>query len=299
MVKDPDAYSQVYAYACGNLGSYYYSIGDYRQAENVRSEQLSVLRRCAEQNRQASLPDLAGALTAKGDLRNYVLGDFDSAMPFYEEALSIRRELFAKDPSAFKAGLASLLDCIGDACKFSGRFEAAENNYAECLKLRRELVEESRETYLAGLSIVLRDYGELKRLIGDMDGSGTMLSEALKYDRELMECDRISNLWGLSESLRIIGDLNLSAGRLDDAEDAIRESVAGMRELASDSPMRHEVYLARALAALCNVLKSKGESSLEAFAEARELASKYHSQRIAKDVLKSLSTGMSVQEDRT
>ena len=299
MAKDPDAYSQVYAYACDNLGSYYYSIGDYRQAENVRSEQLSVLRHCAEKNRQASLPDLAGALTAKGNLRNHVRGDFDSTMPFYEEALSIRRELFAKDPSAFKAGLASLLDCIGDACKFSGRFEAAENNYAECLKLRRELVEESRETYLAGLSVVLRDYGELKRLICDMDGSGAMLSEALKYDRELMECDRISNLWGLSESLRRIGDLNLSVGRLDDAEDAIRESVAGMRELASDSPMRHEVYLARSLAALGNVLKAKGGSSLEAFAEARELASKYPSQRIAKDVLNDLPTGMSVQEDRT
>ena len=152
---------------------------------------------------------------------------------------------------------------------------------------------------MAGLSIVLRDYGELKRLIGDMDGSGIMLSEALKYDRELMECDRISNLWGLSESLRRIGDLNLSVGRLDDAEDAIRESVAGMRELASDSPMRHEVYLARSLAALGNVLKAKGGSSLEVFAEARELASKYPSQRIAKDVLNDLPTGMSVQEDRT
>ena len=72
-----------------------------------------------------------------------------------------------------------------------------------------------------------------------------------------------------------------------------------MRELASDSPMRHEVYLARSLAALGNVLKAKGGSSLEAFAEARELASKYPSQRIAKDVLNDLPTGMSVQEDRT
>jgi tetratricopeptide (TPR) repeat protein len=161
-------------------------------------------------------------------------GDNDTAICFYEEALSIARDL-VKEFGTQEAlhDLSASLDKIGDMAATSGHHIAATNAYEEAMTISRKLDKKfDMPGALRGVSISLNKIGDMADMRGDYDAAVRAYEEALTIDRKRVEqLGTTDALRGVSISLSKIGNMAVGKGDYDSGARAYEEVLTIDREL--------------------------------------------------------------------
>jgi tetratricopeptide (TPR) repeat protein len=217
------------ASSAGNLGTTYYSLGDYQKAIEYYEQALVIAHEIG--NRRGEGAWLGNLGSAYRDL-----GQVEKAIEYYKQALVIAREI--GDRSGEGADLANL----GVAYSDLGQVEKAIKYYKQALVIAREIGDRSGEgADLANLGVAYSDLGqvqsakayhkqalEIAQEIGhrhleanELVNTGDMFSEISEFDnavkfynQAIAIADEIKNVqpqnetrWGLALSQLFSGDL--------------------------------------------------------------------------------------------
>jgi CHAT domain-containing protein/Tfp pilus assembly protein PilF len=142
--------------------------------------------------------DLAVRLNKAGDCY-YLVGRFDKAIKYYEEALDIARKLGQED------NVSNGLNNIGNIYKSWHQYETAIKYYEEALGFDRKLGMEEK------VAILLNNISEIYDFMGQYDRAIKYYKEALDIDRRLRLEDNVSI------GLNNIGNIYKSRGQFDTA----------------------------------------------------------------------------------
>jgi tetratricopeptide (TPR) repeat protein len=156
----------------------------------------------------------------------YGTGEIRAAIPIYEQALTIAREIFP----ATDNDLAVSLNNLAELYRSQGRWAEAEPLYDEALKICRELFGDRPNNDLAAS---LNNLALLYRSQGRWAEAEPLYDEALKIRRELF-AERPNN--DLAASLNNLALLYASQGRWAEAEPLYDEALKIQRELFGDRP---------------------------------------------------------------
>jgi len=176
----------------------------------------------------------ANSLLGAGSLANFH-GDVTAARAYYEESLSINREL------GKTAGEAVALYYIADLAQDQGDYDNAEKLAQESLRMTTEVGDKRRISYALGL------LGEIAIAKGDFGEARSFFLKSLEMSRQLGEKLEISM------SLGYLGDI---ACRLDDFQNALKyseESLSLSREVGDKEG------IAMALSSMGSLARRKGE----------------------------------------
>jgi hypothetical protein len=246
-------------------------------AATLASQQVTQGRADARSGEPDAVDRLAGSLNNLS-LRLAGLGQREDALAAIEEAVTIRRELAADRPDAFRPGLAGSLINLSSQLAGLGRPEDALAAIEEATQTFRELAAARPDAFRPSLA------GSLINLSNRLAGLGrpvdalAAIEEATQTYRELAAARAGAFRPDLATALFNLSSRLAGLGRREGALAAIEEAVTIRRELAADRPDAFRLYLAQALNNLSLRLADLGrpEEALAAIEEAvtirRELA---------------------------
>ena len=122
-------------------------------------------------------PQLAHALNNFANLLAE-LADWDSAMPLYEEALSIRRTLWQETPTLYQADLAMSLQNQALILTEQRHNDVAQKLYEEALTHYQQLLKQNPTTYRPELAMTLFNYGLFWQQKGESDNAKQCYQQA-------------------------------------------------------------------------------------------------------------------------
>ncbi|MDQ3022248.1 MAG: tetratricopeptide repeat protein [Bacteroidota bacterium] len=193
------------------------------------------------------------------------LGEYEQAQKYYEESLSLRREM--ED----KRGIAVSLNSLGGVAFHQGNYEQAQRLYEESLALSREVGEERGiATSLNGLGIVALDRGNYEQAqkfyeesltisfkregkrgitdsvplnnLGDIAYNWGNYEQAQKlYEEGLALSWEIGEKGGIAHSLNNLGNVALDKGDYEQAQKLYEESLALTREMGEKRGIAHSL----------------------------------------------------------
>jgi non-specific serine/threonine protein kinase len=141
------------------------------------------------------------------------VGDYEKAPAYFEEALSIFRDL------GEERGMADMLMQLGWAAMRQGDYPAAHDYLQECLPMFRKL------SGMVHLGFILSGLGELAIRQNDFGEAQRWLTESLDLRREL------GDPWGLAASLGSLGWLALLQRDFKGMRDFLAQSLAIRSEI--------------------------------------------------------------------
>jgi CHAT domain-containing protein/tetratricopeptide (TPR) repeat protein len=175
----------------------------------------------------------------------YEQGEIRSAIPIFERALTIAREIF---PAPNK-DLAASLNNLAGLYKLQGRWADAEPLYDEALNICRKLFGKTANNDLA---TSLNNLAGLYKLQGRWADAEPLYDEALNICRKLFGKTANNDLATILNNLARFYE---SQGRLTDAEDLYNEALKIYRKLFGDTVNN---YLAASLNNLAQLYESQG-----------------------------------------
>lgn len=164
---------------------------------------------------QRELGDQRGIAHSLRNLGTLALseGDYPSARALYEESLAIRREL------GDRQGIANSLNSLGTIACMHGEYAAARALYQESIAIDRELGDRRAIAYS------LNNLGNVAHSQGDYLAAHALHEESLTFRREL------GDRQGIAGSLSNLGDVAFDQGDYSRARALHMESLAIQREL--------------------------------------------------------------------
>jgi predicted ATPase/DNA-binding SARP family transcriptional activator len=142
-------------------------------------------------------------------------GDYDGALPLFEQALELRRQVGHRYSIAFTLG------DLADVALHQGNLRRAAEFYEESLALHREI------GHKGNTAATLQDLGQIARYEGDVETASALLSESLAIWREVGDTGWIVLVLGT------LGSMAVGQGDLKRAAVLFRESATLYRELGS------------------------------------------------------------------
>lgn len=228
--------------ALANLGVVYLQMSDLKSAETVLKEALGISESAEREVQQAPETDhgsgprflRAMVLNSLGEL-HHVSGDTDGAKAYYEEAVTIHRQINCR------VGEAVNLASLADVSRRDWQAALAVSQYEQALTISREIGDRIGEAgALGGLGKVYRDMNKL-------DLAEQCHKQALQIQRE------IGDELGWATSLHNLGKVYRRQGDLRRAEEHHEEALAIYRAFGS------RVGEANACGNLGNVWLASGE----------------------------------------
>ncbi|TFK22886.1 hypothetical protein FA15DRAFT_671060 [Coprinopsis marcescibilis] len=165
-----------------------------------------------------------------GDLANHlsILGDFDLATTYNQEAVDIFRRLYAHSPSVRHGGdLSWSLEALSANFIMRGRHDEAAEILGEAVEIRRKLAAIHPEEFEATLAFAIHCYAEALMPLQRYDEILLAIQECIDIDRRLVNkrpmdlCAQV----GLAASLNNLGQVMASQGKYMDAVSPTREAI--------------------------------------------------------------------------
>jgi predicted ATPase/transcriptional regulator with XRE-family HTH domain len=156
----------------------------------------------------------AHMLTRLGNLSN-VLGDYGSAIRYFEDSLAIKRSM----PGWDELNIAGTLSAYSWALAGSGKSADALACEEESLAINRRL------GGAEGVGRSLYGLAEITRRLGDYEATKRYAGQMLEIARDL------GNLEGEAHALRVLGDVARVEGRLDEAQAYLTDSLGRFNSL--------------------------------------------------------------------
>ncbi|MEL7523489.1 MAG: tetratricopeptide repeat protein, partial [Cyanobacteria bacterium J06553_1] len=127
--------------------------------------------------------------------------EFKRAMPLYEEALRIYRELAEENPRTYLPYVAGTLNNLAILQSAQNNYELAAQSNEEALLIRRELAEKNPRTYLPDVAMTLNNLAILQSGQNNNELATLSYEEALSIYRELAEENPRTYLPDVAETL--------------------------------------------------------------------------------------------------
>ncbi|THV04368.1 TPR-like protein [Dendrothele bispora CBS 962.96] len=229
------------------------------------------------------------------------MGRLEEALESINEAVELRRALFAEDPDCFMLDLSSSLSVLTHQVGNLGQHADALKICREVVTLCRDLVQQNPDSELFNLSLTKALTNISARLIianGDTEEASVTIQEALHVYHKFADSNsNSSNSKIIHAQLLNNFYLQLSdLGRLEDALQAIKQSVELRRQCYDAGSSSSGIGLATSLNNLSNCLSSIGEN-VEALKVIQESVSLYrqamnlenHSVELIQDLVVSLN----------
>ena len=132
----------------------------YRTAETLYTEALTLFRQLAKDNPAVYLPTVATTLNNLGLLVSDDSQRRKEAETLYTEALTLLRQLAKDNPAVYLPTVALMLNNLGSlVAADSQRRKEAETLYTEALTLRRQLAKDNPAVYLPDVANTLAAFG--------------------------------------------------------------------------------------------------------------------------------------------
>ncbi|MCQ2337729.1 MAG: tetratricopeptide repeat protein [Paludibacteraceae bacterium] len=154
----------------------------------------------------------------------------------YTEALEIRRELAATNPSAYLPDVAATLNNLGNLHSDNNRYEEAEEEYKEALGIYRELAKTNPSAYRPDVAGTLNNLGVLHWNNNKYEEAEKEYKEALEIRRELAKTNPSAYRPDVAMTLNNLGILHRNNNRYEEAEKEYKEALGIYRELAAANP---------------------------------------------------------------
>ncbi|MYS07406.1 tetratricopeptide repeat protein, partial [Streptomyces sp. SID6041] len=195
------------------------------------------------------------------------------ALPASAEAVRIRRDLAAADPSTHLPDLAAGLNNLAVQLGEMGRREEALTAITEAADLHRRLAEANPEAFLPDLAGTLNNLAVQLGEMGRREEALTAITEAADLHRRLAEANPEAFLPDLAGTLNNLAVQLGEMGRREEALTAITEAADLHRRLAEANPEAFLPDLAGTLNNLAVQLGEMGrrEEALTAITEAADL----------------------------
>ncbi|MBX3336947.1 MAG: tetratricopeptide repeat protein [Nitrospira sp.] len=161
---------------------------------------------------------------------------FNAALPWYDEALHIRRRLADANPDTYLPDLAATLNNLGYLYRNRHDIAAAQAAYDEALDIRRRLAAANPETYLPDVAGTLNNLGILYRDRNDVAAAQAAYDEALAIYRRLAGANPDTYLPDVAMTLNNLAMLSSDRNDVAAAQAAYDEALAIYRRLAGANP---------------------------------------------------------------
>jgi tetratricopeptide (TPR) repeat protein len=203
------------------------------------------------ENYTATLNNLANLHSNRNEL--------EIAEEEYTKALTIYRELAAKNPQANLPYVATTLNNLGELHRRQNEYEEAEKEFTEALAIRRELAEKNPQNYLPKVAVTLNNLAILHRAQNELEAAESEHREALTIRRKLAEKNPQAYLPDVAMTLNNLAILHRRQNEHEAAEKENTESLALYRELAAKNPQAYLSYVATTLNNLAILHKHRNE----------------------------------------
>jgi len=174
--------------------------------------------RIQEENPFPDAPDVDGAVRHAIGESYSAIGDYERAIPFFEQALALRRTAFGPDHDL----VASTLGRMGYAMSQRGDLQGSLRCSSEVLAIRERTLDRMNPEYSAALMNVGYAYADL----GDYARASAMLRESLEIDRVVLGNDHED----LAFSINNLATVLVDEGKYADAVVLHNESLALRRK---------------------------------------------------------------------
>ncbi|QTR50432.1 tetratricopeptide repeat protein [Candidatus Thiothrix anitrata] len=223
---------------------------EYRAAETLYTETLSILRELAKDNPAVYQSYVAMTLNNLGILVAADSQRRKEAETIYTEALTLRRQLAKDNPAVYQPDVAMTLNNLGIlVADGSQRRKEAETLYTEALTLRRELAKDNPAVYLSDVAMTLNNLGALVYVDSQRRKEAeTLYTEALSSYRGLAKDNSTVYLPYVAMMLNNLGILvSDDSQRRKEAEILYTEALTLRRELTNDNPAVYLLNVANTL----------------------------------------------------
>ena len=238
-------------------------------AATLTSQQVTQDRADALDGEPDAANRLARSLTTLSN-RLAGLGRREEALAASQEAVTIRRELAAARPDAFRPGLATSLNKLAAGLARLGRREEALAASQEAASIYRELAAARPDAFRPDLATSLNNLAVGLAGLGRREEALAASQEAVTIRRELAAARPDAFRPDLATSLNNLAAGLAELGRREEALAASQEAASIYREVAAARPDSFRPGLAASLTTLANRLASLGrrEEALAAIQEA-------------------------------
>lgn len=135
----PDSFTADHAKVCRDFGDLLVDMGEYDRAESLFKQALSIYSRLTDNETSY---DMARTWSRMGDL--YMLWEKPQAVPSYEKALSMFKELHAPD-SDYREETAHIKNCISLIYSANEEYNRANELYGECISIYESLCNDGHD----------------------------------------------------------------------------------------------------------------------------------------------------------
>ena len=225
------------AEALNNLGTLYYDLQDWTNAEATHREALAIKRRLLGSDNL----NVALSLNNLGLVR-WMRGDLPHSEELHQEALRIRRQLLPPR----HADIAESLNNLAIVCLGLGQYDRAENYLVQALDIVRTSTPDT-----PFLATMFNNVATLQRELGKLDESLTNNQAALALRKRVLP-QKHPDIAYSQNNLAIVLQRQ---GNLESAEELHRAALALQQEALGP---RHQ-YVAETLSSLAIVLGKKGD----------------------------------------
>ena len=249
--KDPARYSMDFIYIVNNFSILLLRIGYPECVASLSLEALELLHKPTNAQYSGNIADIADIADRLGtSLRKF--GQTEAAEVLYREALAIRQELKAGNPTKYSKYLAGSFYNLADLiCEIdSGRAGEAELLYNNALSIQRDIAAHNPTSHSINLPMICNDFGVLLDKAGRTDEAEALYQESLVSCQELAAENPAEYSMHLAGTFCNLGNLLKKTGRSDKAETCYRKALEIYRNLV----LKHPTQYIGALVSTCNNL---------------------------------------------
>ena len=160
---------------------------------------------------------------------------FSEALPLYEEALQICKDLVGKNPQVYLPAIAGILYNLASLHSDSGEYAKALEECEEAVQISRDLAKENPQNYLPFMAGALLNLAWLHSSVNDYPKASEEYEEALKIWRAIAEENPESLFW-VAMNLESFGFLHKTINEYAKASEEYEEALEIRRGLAEENP---------------------------------------------------------------
>lgn len=191
---------------------------------------------------------------------NLAIGRFDISKNFYEEALTLHKNLDNINSQKQLSSLSSILLNFSILLLILNELDLAKSNFYESLRIRRNLAKINPNEFLSGVARILYHLGLLHAIENQYIIAENCHKEALKIRKKIS--NKPESMLNVANSSNELANLYYSKGEFEKARKLYKESLKIYRKLSKFNPYANLRYLEGTVYNLANLYKSVNESDL-------------------------------------
>lgn len=194
----PDSFTADHAKVCRDFGDLLVDMGENDRAESLFKQALSIYSRLTDNETSY---DMARTWSRMGDL--YMLWEKPQAVPSYEKALSMFKELHAPD-SDYREETAHIKNCIALIYSANEEYNRANELYGECISIYESLCNDGHDNR-DDLAEAYCSLGEIHCNLEAAEPARECFEKSLKLYREINACPAPPHIDKMAVVLKKLG----------------------------------------------------------------------------------------------